>query len=76
MCKAAAPYGVRLVARFAFASVTAALLAGCADTSRFTGDPLGNPFRTATTDPAPTGSLERGRRRTTWRRRPTSRAPQ
>ena len=60
MCKAAAPYGVRLVARFAFASVTAALLAGCADTSRFTGDPLGNPFRTASTDPAPTGSLERG----------------
>ena len=58
MCKAVAPYGVRLVARFAFAGITAALLAGCADTSRFTGDPLGNPFKSASTDPAPTGSLE------------------
>ena len=58
MCKAVAPYAVRLVARFAFAGATAALLAGCAETSRFTGDPLGNPFKTASTDPAPTGSLE------------------
>ncbi len=57
MCKAV-PYGVRLVTRFAFAGVTAALLAGCADSSRFTGDPLGNPFKSASTDPAPTGSLE------------------
>ena len=58
MCKAVAPYGVRLVARFAFAGMTAALLAGCADSSRFVGDPLGNPFRASATDPAPTGSLE------------------
>ena len=58
MCKAVAPYGVRLVARFAFAGVTAALLAGCADSRQFVGDPLGNPFKTASTDPSPTGSLE------------------
>ena len=58
MSKAVAPYHARRVARFAFAGVTAALLAGCAETSRFTGDPLGNPFHTASTDRAPTGSLE------------------
>ena len=58
MCKAVAPYSVRLAARFAFAGVTAALLAGCADSRQFVGDPLGNPFKTASTDPAPTGSLE------------------
>ncbi|MCX8255974.1 Peptidase M23B [Beijerinckiaceae bacterium RH AL1] len=58
MCNAVAPSGVRLVARFAFAAATAALLAGCADTTRFTGDPLGNPFKMASTDRAPTGSLE------------------
>ncbi len=59
MCKDVAPYGLRLVARFAFASLTAALLAGCADASRFTGDPLGNPFRSASTDMSPTGSIDR-----------------
>ena len=58
MCKTAAPYRVNLVARFAFAGATAALLAGCADSRQFVGDPLGNPFKSASTDPAPTGSLE------------------
>ena len=32
--------------------MTAALLAGCADSSRFIGDPLGNPFHSASNAPA------------------------
>lgn len=47
--------GVRHVVRFAFAGLAAALLAGCADASRFAGDPLGNPFKSASNTPAPRG---------------------
>ncbi len=50
-----ASQGMRLVVRFAFAGMTAALLAGCADSSRFIGDPLGNPFKSASATPAPSG---------------------
>ena len=49
-------HGMRLVVRFAFAGMTAALLAGCADSSRFIGDPLGNPFKSASATPVPTGN--------------------
>lgn len=59
MSKVPALLGTRFVVRFAFASMTAALLAGCADSSRFIGNPLGNPFKSASIDPAPTGSYER-----------------
>ncbi len=51
-------HGMRLVVRFAFAGMTAALLAGCADSSRFIGDPLGNPFKSASATSAPTGRDE------------------
>lgn len=48
--------GTRRVLRFAFAGMTAAVLAGCADSSRFIGDPLGNPFKSASNDMPPAGS--------------------
>ena len=48
--------GMRLVVRFAFAGMTAALLAGCADSSRFIGDPLGNPFKSASNTSVPSGA--------------------
>ena len=51
-------HGMRL-ARFAFAGMTAALLAGCADSSRFIGDPLGNPFKSASATPAPGANYDR-----------------
>ena len=47
--------GQRRAVRFAFAGVTAGLLAGCADSGRvggMFGDPLGNPFKTVSADPA------------------------
>ena len=55
MCKVPDGFGTRSVMRLAFASMTAALLAGCADSSRFMGDPLGNPFHSASNEPAPAG---------------------
>ena len=39
--------------RLVFAGLAAALLAGCADSSHFIGDPLGNPFHSASNAPAP-----------------------
>ena len=58
MCKVPADFSPRRVIRFAFAGVAAALLAGCADSRSFLGDPLGNPFKSASTDTAPTGSID------------------
>ena len=54
--------GQRCVFRLAFAGVTAALLAGCADSGRVGGtfgDPLGNPFKSASADQAPLPSAGR-----------------
>lgn len=59
MCKGPGSIGPRSALRFAFAGMTAALLAGCADSSRFLGDPLANPFKSASVDPAPTASYDR-----------------
>ena len=53
MCKVPDGFGTRSVIRLAFAGMTAALLAGCADSSRFVGDPLGNPFHSASNDLPP-----------------------
>ena len=53
MCQVPHIVGARCVVRFAFAGLAAALLAGCADSSRFIGDPLSNPFKTASSAPAP-----------------------
>jgi murein DD-endopeptidase MepM/ murein hydrolase activator NlpD len=50
--------GARHIVRFALAGMTAALLAGCADTSTYLGDPLSNPFKSSSTDPTPTGSTD------------------
>ena len=55
MCKVPDGFGTRSVIRLAFAGMTAALLAGCADSSRFIGDPLGNPFHSASNEPPPGG---------------------
>ena len=52
MCKDFQVKGKRSAVRLAFAGMTAALLAGCADSSRFIGDPLGNPFHSAANVPA------------------------
>ncbi len=52
MCKVSSGFGKRSTVRLALAGMTAALLAGCADSSRFIGDPLGNPFRSASSEPA------------------------
>jgi murein DD-endopeptidase MepM/ murein hydrolase activator NlpD len=51
-------FGTRRVVRFALAGMTAGLLAGCADSRSILGDPLGNPFKSASTDPTPTGSYD------------------
>ncbi len=51
MSKVPHVFGPRCVVRFAFAGMTAALLAGCADSSRFLGNPLGNPFHSASNAP-------------------------
>ena len=42
--------GSRRVVRFAFAGVTAASLAGCADSDRFASNPLANPYATASAE--------------------------
>ena len=52
MCKLPLAFGKRRTARLAFAGMTAALLAGCADSSRFIGAPLGNPFHSASNEPS------------------------
>ncbi len=52
MCQVLQNIGARYIVRFAFAGLAAALLAGCADSSRFIGDPLSNPFKTASSAPA------------------------
>ena len=55
-------FGSRCVVRFAFAGMTAALLAGCADSGRLGGtfgDPLGNPFKSASSGPVPVANLDR-----------------
>ena len=46
--------GPRTVVRFACMGLAAALLAGCADSGRLMGDPLGNPFKAAQAAPAAT----------------------
>jgi murein DD-endopeptidase MepM/ murein hydrolase activator NlpD len=54
-------FGSRCAVRLALAGVTAALLAGCsADATRFSGDPLGNPFNSASgsTDKSPVASIQ------------------
>ena len=54
--------GSRHVVRFAFAGMTAALLAGCADSGRVGGtfgDPLGNPFKSASSGSAPVANIDR-----------------
>lgn len=56
MCNVPPVFGTRRVVRFALAGMTAALLAGCADSRAYLGDPLGNPFKSASTDQTPTGS--------------------
>lgn len=50
--------GTRRFVKFALAGMTAALLAGCADSRNIFGDPLGNPFKSAGTDATPTGSID------------------
>ena len=45
--------GARHLVRFAFAGLAAALLAGCADSRGLLGDPLGNPFKSASATPTP-----------------------
>ncbi len=53
MCQVPHIVGARSIVRFAFAGLAAALLAGCADSSHFLGDPLSNPFKSASNAPAP-----------------------
>ena len=53
MCEKANVLGPRIAVRFAFMGLAAALLAGCADSSRLMGDPLGNPFKSAQAAPVP-----------------------
>ena len=53
MCQVPHVVGARSIVRFAFAGLAAALLAGCADSSRFLGDPLSNPFKSASNAPVP-----------------------
>ena len=50
MSKTRTIFGSRRVVRFAFAGMAAASLAGCADSDRFSSNPLGNPFSTASAD--------------------------
>ncbi len=59
MCEKANVLGPRTAVRFAFVGLAAALLAGCADSSRFMGDPLGNPFKSAQAAPAPMTGADR-----------------
>ena len=59
MCKVPSGSGKRSTLRLALAGMTAALLAGCADSSRFIGDPLGNPFRSASSEPASPAGVDR-----------------
>ena len=58
MCEKANVLGPRTTVRFAFVGLAAALLAGCADSSRLVGDPLGNPFKSAQAGPAPTNDRD------------------
>lgn len=58
MCHVPTVLAPRRVVRVALAGLTAALLAGCAETRTYLGDPLGNPFKTASTDRTPTGSTD------------------
>ena len=53
MCQVLHIVGARSIVRFAFAGLAAALLAGCADSSHFLGDPLSNPFKSASNAPVP-----------------------
>ena len=58
MCEVQNVLGPRYAVRLAFLGLATALLAGCADSSRFIGDPLGNPFKSASAAPSvpsPTG---------------------
>lgn len=50
--------GTRRFVKFALAGMTAALVAGCADSRNIFGDPLGNPFKSAGMDATPTGSID------------------
>ncbi len=50
MSKVRMIFGSRRAMQFALAGITAASLAGCADSDRFAANPLGNPFSTASTD--------------------------
>ncbi len=59
MCEKANGPGPRIAVRFAFVGLAATLLAGCADSSRLMGDPLGNPFRSAQAGPAPAAAPDR-----------------
>ena len=59
MYKVPSAFGTRSTLRLALAGMTAALLAGCADSSRFIGDPLGNPFKSASNAPAPPANVDR-----------------
>ena len=59
MCEKANVLGPRTAVRFAFMGLAAALLAGCADSSRLMGDPLGNPFKSAQAAPAPVTGANR-----------------
>ncbi len=52
MCEVPNVLGPRYAFRLAFLGLATALLAGCADSSRFIGDPLGNPFKSASAVPA------------------------
>ncbi len=52
-------FGSRRAIQFALAGITAASLAGCADSDRFSSNPLGNPFATASADRAEPPRLER-----------------
>ena len=54
--------GSHRVIRFACTGMTAALLAGCADSGRMGGtfgNPLGNPFKSASADQPAAGNLDR-----------------
>ena len=59
MSKVGMIFGSRRAIQFALAGMTAASLAGCADSDRFSSNPLGNPFATATADRAEPPRIDR-----------------
>ena len=59
MSKVGMIFGSRRALQLALAGMAAASLAGCADSDRFSSNPLGNPFATASADRTETPRLDR-----------------